>query len=84
MLDHLAEIFGEGSFDEGEQETRFQSLLESGTQLGEDLQNIFDQLKMEVHGTTDQEDLPADSPFALGPAGVGVVKLKSYASPNTS
>ena len=42
VLDHLVEIFGEGSFDEGEEETRFQSLLESGTQLAKDLRNIFD------------------------------------------
>ena len=74
VLDHIADIFGEGSFDDGKEESRFQSLLDSGSQLGVDLQNIFDQLKLEVHGTSCAQELPEDSPFALGPAGVGVVK----------
>ena len=74
VLDHMTNIFGEGSFDDDKEESRFQPLLDSGTQLGEDLQNIFDQLKLEVHGGSHEEELSADSPFALGPAGVGTIK----------
>ena len=48
VLDPIAEIFGEGSFDDDKEESWSQSLLDSGSQLGDDLQNIFDQLKLEV------------------------------------
>ena len=40
-LEHLVEIFGEGSFDEGKEETRIQSFSDSGiTRPGRDLQNV--------------------------------------------
>ena len=82
----MSNIFGEGSFDDGKEESRFQALLDSETQLGDDLQNIFDQLKLEVHGGSYEEELSENIPFALGPVGVGIIKghvCISYAGLNT-
>ena len=72
MLDHMDDIFGQGSFDHGLQETRFNTLLQSNTTLGNDLQRAFSSLKDEVHGDMSDDDIPDDSPFKLGAAGVGV------------
>lgn len=61
VLDHMVEVFGEDSFDDGKEESRFQPVLDSGTQLGDDLQNIFDQLKLKLHGEAPEQELPEDT-----------------------
>ena len=81
VLDHMSDVYGEGSFDVGKEESRFQSLLDSGTRLGEELRAIFHQLSREVHGVTHEDELPGDSPFALGPAGVGVIEGRVLSRP---
>ena len=73
VLDHMDTVYGVGSFDAGNEETRFQCVLDSGTRLGDDLQELFDQLKQESHGSEPLDQLPMDSPFKLGAPGVGVI-----------
>ena len=73
LLDHMDTAFGQGSFHAGQEESRFETLLGSGTTLGNDLRDIFDQLREEVHGTMELEDIPNDSPFKAGAAGLGTI-----------
>ena len=74
MLDHMDDVFGQGSFDHGLQESRFGALLRSNTMLGDDLQRVFSHLKDEVHRDMADDDIPDDSPFKLGAAGVGIIR----------
>ena len=55
--------YGVGSFDHGNEDSRFSVLLVSGSALGNDLQRYFNDLKVEVHAQTRYEDMDDDSVF---------------------
>ena len=74
LLDHMDMAFGQVSFHEGQEESRFTTLLDSDTNLGNDLRDIFNQLRSEVHGTMALDDMPNDSPFKAGAAGLGTIR----------
>ena len=76
FLDHMADLYGRGSFDAGSEETRFAALLQGNSSLGSDLKKHFLKMQREVHGGTQYADMPNDSPFKLGPQGAGVVRGK--------
>ena len=69
----MASTYGTSKFDAGKEETRFQPLLDSDSTLGQDLSNLFDQLRHRTHGYSPVEELSADIPFKLGPAGLGFI-----------
>ena len=74
ILDHMRDLYGEGSFDVGSEESRFEALMRGNSRLGKDLRKHFQKMKVEVHGSVPHDELPADSPFAMGPGGAGVIK----------
>ena len=73
ILDHMHQLYGQGSFDAGSEDSRFEVLLQGGSALGKDLRKYFNKMKVEVYGSTPCDELPADSPFAMGPEGAGCI-----------
>ena len=76
ILDHMKSVFGNGVFDSGKETSRFQLLLDIGCKLGQNLHKYVMKMKYDMHGDEAWDTLPADSPFANGPAGAGVVSNK--------
>ena len=70
-LDHMPGDYGVGSFDHGNEDSRFSVLLVSGSALGNDLQRYFNDLKVEVHAQTRYEDMDDDSVFKPQAKGAG-------------
>jgi hypothetical protein len=74
ILDHMADLYGRGSFDVGRESTRFATLLQGDSILGRELRTHFMHMCREVHGDTPNVDMDDDSPFKTGPEGAGVLK----------
>ena len=81
FLDHLSHLYGSGSFDAGNERTRFKALLEGNSILGADLRKHFMSMSRETHGDTDRADMDDESPFKLGPEGAGFINGKVARKP---
>ena len=76
ILDQMDTVFGKGVFDFGKETDRFQSLLDSGCELGKNVRRFFMKMTCKVYGDEGWDTLTTDSPFTDGPAGAGVVLKK--------
>ena len=76
FLYHLSHLYGRGSFDVGNEHTRFKSLLQGSSILGEDFHKHFMCMSRETHAYTDRVDMNDVSPFKLGPEGTVFINVK--------
>ena len=81
ILPHMTDDFGAGSFDAGNEATRFQALLQSESELGKDLRDLFVKMKQEVHARARYQDLDDTSVFKTQVHGTGLVQGKLMEKP---
>ena len=67
ILDHMAHVFGQSSFNSGSQATRFQAILNGNSALSTSMLKVYMKMRREVHGEEALDHLPMDSPFKNGP-----------------
>ena len=82
LLDHMNELYGRGSFDEGSETIRFAALIAGQSRLGRHLAECFTHMKHETLGDMIHAEIPEDSPFKLGPDGAGLVDGKFVLRPH--
>ena len=74
MLPEMEAIMRSGSCDEGNEAIRFVGLVNSNLTVGRHLRELWSQLKLEVHGDTPPDAIPASCPFKADAGEAGSVR----------